>query len=79
MNYLKLNQLTTKLNISKSKLYLNISKGLFPVPVKIGRSSFWPEDEIDGYMCFLVATNRKEMEIKDFVKKIMEDRKNVTL
>lgn len=79
MNYLKLKQITDKLNISKSKIYLNITKGLFPRPVKMGRSSFWLENEVDHLMRFLAVTDRKEIEIKDFVKKIMEERKNVTL
>lgn len=79
MNYLRLKQLTVKLNISKSKIYLNINEGLFPEPVKIGRSSFWPEDEIERLMYFLISENRNETEIKDFVKKMMEERKNVTL
>ena len=79
MNYLKLKQLMAKLNISKSKIYLNIAKGLFPQPVKIGRSSFWPENEIDRLMHFLVIADREEIEIKEFVEEIMEERRNEVL
>lgn len=79
MNYLRLNQLKNKFGISKSKIYLDISKGLFPQPIKVGRSSFWLEYEIDQLMCFLISMNREETEIKEFVKTLMEKRKNVIL
>ena len=79
MNYLKLKQLTIKLNISKSKIYLNIARGLFPQPIKIGRSSFWPEEEIDYLMRFLAIADRNEMEIRTFVEKIMEERRSDVL
>lgn len=79
MNYLRLKQLTIKLNISKSKIYLNIARGLFPSPVKIGRSSFWVEDEIDRLMRFLTIADRREIEIKEFVEEIMEERRNDVL
>lgn len=79
MNYLKLKQITDKINISKSKIYLNITKGLFPRPVKMGRSSFWLENEVDHLMRFLAVTDRKETEVKEFVEKLMEERRNDVL
>lgn len=79
MNYLRLNQVTVKFGMSKSKIYLDISKGLFLEPVKIGRSSFWVENEIDQLMRFLISTNRKESEIKEFINTLMEERKNVVV
>ena len=79
MNYLRLNQVKVKFGVSKSKIYLDINRGLFPGPIKIGRSSFWLESEIDRLMCFLSSINRTEMEIKEFIKQITEERKNVVL
>lgn len=79
MNYLRLNQVKVKFSVSKSKIYQDINRGLFPEPIKIGRSSFWIEDEIDQLMYFLGSMNREEVEIKEFVKILMEKRKNVIL
>jgi len=36
--------------VSKSKFWLMIQKGEFPKPIKIGRSSFWTLDQVQGYL-----------------------------
>lgn len=42
-------------HMGKSKFYLEISKGRFPAPVKIGRRSFWLESEVIEWMAQRVA------------------------
>jgi len=36
--------------VSKSKFWLMIQKGEFPKPIKIGRSSFWTLEQVQGYL-----------------------------
>jgi len=38
------------LNISRSKIYGDISKKVFPPPIKLGRTSVWSEDQIAEYI-----------------------------
>jgi predicted DNA-binding transcriptional regulator AlpA len=38
------------LGISKSKIYEDIGKRLFPAPIKLGRTSVWSEDQLSEFM-----------------------------
>ncbi len=50
-NYLRVKDLTKKLNIGKSKLWSMIREGKFPKPIKLGaRTSVWLEDTVDNWM-----------------------------
>jgi prophage regulatory protein len=46
-----------KTGLSRSGLYLEIAKGNFPKPVKIGggRVNAWPENEVDDYIAARIA------------------------
>ena len=39
-----------KVGFKRTALYELIRRGLFPSPIKIGRSSFWVESEIDAWI-----------------------------
>jgi prophage regulatory protein len=39
-----------KVELGRSALYDLIKRGQFPTPIKIGRSSFWVESEIDSWI-----------------------------
>lgn len=48
--------------MSKSWIYLEISKGRFPAPIQLarnGRAVAWLEDEIDEYLAGRVAETRR--------------------
>lgn len=52
---LKIGDLCEKTKFSKSFIYAEIDKKRFPKPVKVGRSSFWLESEIDAFIDDLIA------------------------
>jgi prophage regulatory protein len=39
-----------KVGMGRSAIYELIRSGQFPAPIKIGRSSFWVEGEIDAWI-----------------------------
>jgi prophage regulatory protein len=39
-----------KVELGRPALYDLIKRGQFPAPIKIGRSSFWVESEIDSWI-----------------------------
>ena len=39
-----------KVELRRPALYDLIKRGQFPAPIKIGRSSFWVESEIDSWI-----------------------------
>lgn len=46
--------------LGRSQMYDQISKGLFPKPIKIGaRSSAWIESEVDEWIQKRIAESRK--------------------
>lgn len=48
-------------NLSRSKLYLDIQRGTFPAPVKIGaKKSAWRSSEVQAW----IAGQRKRSEMK---------------
>ena len=52
---LSLNRLQEYVGFGRSHLYALISKGKFPPPVKIGRSSRWPLQEVDDWIHSQIA------------------------
>jgi len=44
---LNLREVRRRLPRSRSTIYSEIAKGLFPKPLKIGRGSFWGDHEVD--------------------------------
>ncbi len=60
---------------ARSTIYLNISKGLFPSPVKLGANSVgWPVHEIDAVLAARVA-GKSDDEIKVLVSELEAARK----
>ena len=53
---LALAELRSRIPLSKSKLYDEISHGRFPAPVKVGRSALWRLSEVEGWMASLNPT-----------------------
>ena len=59
MHVLCMNEVTTRCNRSRSSIYLDISKGTFPKPIKMGSSSRWLESDINNWLAGLVAQREK--------------------
>ena len=47
---MRIPQILEVMPISKSKFWLMVQKGEFPKPIKIGRSSFWTIDQVQGFI-----------------------------
>ena len=47
---MRIPQILKVMPISKSKFWLMVQKGEFPKPIKIGRSSFWTIDQVQGFI-----------------------------
>ena len=46
---LRLNEVLKRVGVSRSTWYLNLKKGLYPRPIKIGRRAVaWRESQIDA-------------------------------
>jgi prophage regulatory protein len=64
-----------RLGYSRSTVYLRVSQGLLPRPVKIGpRASAWPAHEIDTINTALIA-GKTDQEIRLLVANIEAARK----
>jgi len=49
--YLTLTELRTKLGgRSRSAIYLDLSAGRLPKPIKLGGRLYWPEGDIDAHL-----------------------------
>lgn len=60
---LRLTELRNRVPLSRSAIYLLISKGQFPKPVNIGlRSVAWVESEVDAWMEARICASRGESE-----------------
>jgi prophage regulatory protein len=44
---INLHQVRRRIPRSKSTLYAEIAAGIFPRPIKLGRGSYWRDDEVD--------------------------------
>ena len=50
-NMIRMNELSKRLSVSKSTLYLWIKKGLFPSPIKVGENTVvWSEEQIQDWL-----------------------------
>jgi prophage regulatory protein len=49
--FLRLNDVKNRTGLSRSTIYLHISRGIFPKPISLGtRCVGWLESEIEGWM-----------------------------
>lgn len=71
---LKINDVEKVIGFKKSAIYNLVNDGLFPPPVKFGKSSFWPENEVDQMVSAIIA-NTDERQIKQLVFELTEERK----
>lgn len=61
-------------NEARSTIYQRVSQGLLTEPVKLGRSSAWPEDEIEAINAAIIAGASND-ELRQLVRKLHADRK----
>ena len=57
-----------KTPMGHSKFYQLVAEGVMPQPVKIGRSSFWVEEEIDQAIDNIIKKQREEMGEEEEIK-----------
>jgi prophage regulatory protein len=51
MNYINFQQLQSKLgNRSRSAIYVDLEIGRLPQPIKMGRRSYWRDNEVDQHI-----------------------------
>jgi prophage regulatory protein len=61
---LRLPAVKTRTGLSRSSIYLWISKGNFPSPVSLGaRAVGWVESEVDDWVAHRIKESRKGKEI----------------
>ena len=72
VNY-RMRQLEHRQGIANKTIYKHIREGWFPPPVKHGRASLWPVDEIDRYERALKRKATKD-ELKALVADFMVER-----
>lgn len=73
--YLRLKLLQDKYSISRSKIYSDVKKGLFPPPFKLGYSSIWSVDEIETLLRYESIEKRSDEKIREFVNGLILARK----
>ena len=53
VNLLLFSEALSRLGRTRSMLYADVDRGIFPAPIKVGRTSCWRDDEVqsllDGY------------------------------
>lgn len=69
-------QILAQLAISHTNFYGKIRSGLFPKPVKLGKRSMWPSNEVDQ-MCAAWISGCDDATIRKLVAEIEKNRKNV--
>lgn len=47
---MRIPQILQVMPVSKSKFWLMVQRGEFPKPIKIGRSSFWTIEQVQGFI-----------------------------
>ena len=68
IKYISMDNVLRRMDGSRSTLYAQMDKGLFPQSVQIGkRRVAWLEHEINAMMCAYVSSPSEE-ELKAFVK-----------
>lgn len=58
---LRLGEVLYRTGMSRSGAYVYMAKGQFPRPVKLGRTSAWPEDEIEAWITARIAQRDRLM------------------
>ncbi|MCK4608861.1 MAG: AlpA family transcriptional regulator [Gammaproteobacteria bacterium] len=63
---LRLPNVKARTGLSRSSIYLHISKGIFPSPVKLGgqRAVGWLESEIDEWLSMQIKNSRPNSKLK---------------
>lgn len=70
--------ITTQLGRSRSSLYNDIQKGVFPPPVSLGeRSVGWPEYEINAINSARIA-GKTTTQIRELVESLLSARKGIS-
>lgn len=78
MRFERMPTVTDRTGKKKSTIHLDIRKGLFPAPVKIGpRASAWPAHETDQILAARLA-GQTDDQIRALVSRIHEARKHAT-
>ena len=63
--FLRLAEVKQRTGLSRSTIYLNISKGMFPKNVNLGsRAVAWLESEIEGWMQSRIEQRSNAVSIK---------------
>ena len=74
MIMLNQHKVTAMYGRGRSSLYADIAHGLFVKPVKLGKSSRWPDTEVNQIIEVIVA-GWSEDQIRELVKKLEADRR----
>lgn len=57
---LRLPEVKTRTGLSRSTIYLKVSRKEFPAPIRLGeRSIGWPETDIEAWLKERIAASRK--------------------
>lgn len=73
MNFINLREIRTRLPRSRSTLYDEIARGVFPKPIKIGRGSYWDDAEIDRLLS-AYSSGATQDELRTLCTEILQDR-----
>lgn len=73
---ISLREVRRRLPRSRSTLYLEIARGVFPRPIKAGRSSYWRDDEVDDLIA-AYATEATPADLKKLCQRFYERRRGL--
>ncbi len=76
VNFKKKPAVLEQTTFSHANLYLRIRKGLFPSPVKLGRTSVWVNSEVNA-VCKAHAAGYTDSQLQELVQYLETARKNV--
>jgi prophage regulatory protein len=72
---INLHEVRRRIPRSRSTLYAEISKGVFPRPLKIGKGSYWRDDEVEE-LIVAYAGNATEANLQSLCQAFYERRRN---
>ncbi len=76
VSILRLPEVKQRSGLSRSSIYLYISKGLWPKPISLGvRAVGWPSNEIDTVLSARIA-GKSNLEIRNSITEMELNRKN---
>lgn len=67
-------QVQGRTNDCKAQTYALINNGLFPPPVKIGRKSVWPENEVEAVVAARIAGASVD-ELRQLIENLVAQRR----